>query len=231
MLDLLRTLIGRLTPKPLDPHIERLLARAVGQIDPRLKSFSNYPRAFVPAITIASDYAKELADALPDSIDLSPGQFSQQPLLHALFSDVDTIYNTVLESREITNYCGEHGKPQSGELFALMGMRRVEKTGLGREMNGELIQQDVQQTLITFEAHTLTLPSVNREEFKARLETDLFDSLMKTLSDEICRGVMQRRELETERDILASRLRSHAPEKEKTEAKLIQVRQKHNHNL
>ena len=89
MLSLLRRLLGRLLPQPLDPHIEQRVARAIEQIDPRLKAFGNYPRAYIPAIIAASRYVKELTATLPECIDLSPALYARQPLLPALFSDVE----------------------------------------------------------------------------------------------------------------------------------------------
>ncbi len=224
MFTLLRTLLGRLSSPPLDPRIESLVARAVEQIDPRLKSFSNYPCAYRPAIIMAMQYAKQLAASLPEPIDLSPSRFAQQPLLHALFTSTEGIYCTVRESQEIKNYCREHGKPAGGELFALMGMRRREKTVFGRELSGDMVQPDVQQTMIYFEAHTLMLPTTNRDEFRSRLETHLFDSLIKSLRDQIAQAVAQRHELEVERDIIAAHRHSAGGREGGVEEKLQAIR-------
>jgi hypothetical protein len=224
MLNLLRALFGRPSTYSRDPRIVSLVARAVEQIDPRLKSFGNYPRAYLPAITAASRYVSELVAALPDCIELRPSGYAQVPQLHALFSDVEAIYNTVRESKEIKAYCREQGKPQGGELFALMGMRRHQKTGFGPQLSGEDLLHDVQQSIVYFDTHTLTLPSVNSDEFKEKIERHLFDSLIKSLSEHIATGVRQRQELETERDMLASHLRSHPQRSEEMEGKLLQLR-------
>lgn len=208
MRDLLRTLLRRLLPQPLDPHIEQRVRRAIEQIDPRLKAFGNYPGAYRPAISAASNYATKLANALPSGIDLSPHRFAQEPLLHALFTDVQAIYQTVRDSREIKQYCHEHGKPQGGELFALMGMRRHEKSVIGRTLSGDEIQQDVQQTMVYFDDHTLTLPSTSHESFMQRLEENMFDSLIHSFAEQITQRLAQKSELETERDILVAHQRS-----------------------
>ncbi len=222
MLELLRAVVTRLTPQPLDPRIERLLRRAVEQIDPRLQSFGNYPHAYRSAITGAAEYAAKLARTLPPSLDLSPQQYAREPLLHALFSDVEAIYSAVRDSSEIKHYCREHGKPQGGELFALMGMRRHEKTVFGREMNGDVVQQDVQQTMVYFDAHILTLPSPDYGQFMQQLELHLFDSLIRSFQQQMQQAQELRHELEAERDLLAARQRcGHSlatEEREKLEA-------------
>lgn len=224
MVKLLQLLFGRLLPQPLDAHIELRVTQAVEQIDPRLKSFSNYPRAYRQAVTTATEYARKLAASLPDFIDLSPGRFAQDPLLHALFTDVEAIYSTVRESQQLKSYCSDHSRPQSCELYALMGMRRKEKTVFGRELNGEMVQQNVQQTLVYFEGHTLMLPSPDRKEFVAKLEQLLFDSLIKSLTEQIAQRVMQRRELEIERDTIVLRLRSVSTDETEQKQKLQAIR-------
>jgi hypothetical protein len=224
MVDLLRALFGNLLPQPVDAYIEQQVVHAIELIDPRLKSFSNYPRAYRPAITTATAYAKKLAGALPKSLEVSPSHFAQDPLLHTLFISTESIYSTVRDSQEIKLYCQENSNPKGGELYALMGMRRKEKTVFGREMSGDVIQQDVQQKLVYFEEHTLTLPTMDQGDFMAKLEQHFFDSLIKSLSEQIARNVMQRHELETERDIMASRLRSADISGEDLEEKLQAIR-------
>jgi hypothetical protein len=224
MMDLLRALIARFTPQPLDPRVEQLLARAIEGVDPRLKAFGNYPRSYRPAITRATRYATKLAGSLPPCIDLSPARFAQEPLLHALFSDVAAIHQTVRDSREIKQYCREHGSPQSGEIFALMGMRRHEKSVIGREMKGDEVQPDVQQTMVYFDDHTLTLPSTSPESFMQRLEENLFDSLMHSFGEQLAQALAQKSELETERDILVARQRSSQSSDEEMQEKIPAIR-------
>jgi hypothetical protein len=225
MTSLLQSLIGRLIPKRLDEQTGVLLERAIDLIDPRLKSFGNYPRAYIPSIIAASDYARQLVAALPESILLSPSKYAQDPLLHALFHDVAAIYSSVHESGEITRYAQEQVLPEGGEVFALMGMRRDEKTVFGREVNGEFVQSDVQQTLVSFSSHTLLLPCGSQEELIAKLEAHFFDSLIRSLATAIDLGVSQVRDLETSRDMLSSRLRGQSPQTEELRVELEKVRQ------
>ena len=91
-----------------------------------------------------------------------------------------------------------------------MGMRRHEKTVLGREMQGDQIQPDVKQTVVYFEGHTLTLPVVDRDAFAEQLKQHLFDSLLQSFRSRLTDTINQKRDLEGERDILAARQRSHS---------------------
>lgn len=202
-----------------------LLDRAVDLIDPRLKSFGNYPRAYIPAITAARDYARQLVTVLPESILLSPDRYAQDPLLHALFHDVAAIYSCVHESGEITCYAREQQLAEGAEVYALMGMRRNEKKVFGKELNGEFVQSEVQQTLICFNSHTLLLPSSSQDELQEKLENHFFDSLMKSLAVAIDLGQNQIRDLETKRDILSSRLRGQSSHPHELGTELENVRQ------
>lgn len=220
----LLSLFARWLPQSLDPERKQRLLHAIKIIDPRLQAFGNYPRAYLQSVEQAYSYAEQLAARLPEPILLSPRQFASDPLLHAIFSDVSTIHNMVRESREIKQYCHRHGRPEGGELFALMGMRRHEKVVFGRELRSDEVQQDVQQTMVYFEAHTLSLPVAQREEFDARLLQHLFDSLLQSFRGQISDGLQQKREMEVERDILIARGHSHQPLNGGEEARLDAVR-------
>ncbi len=224
MLTLLHDIISRLKPEPVDPAIKSLVERAVERIDPRLKSFSNYPKVYIPAVSAASNYAKQLVAQLPGCIVLSPGGYAQDPLLHALFTDVGSIHSSVHESSAISEYAQQQALPLEGEVFALMGMRRQEKTVFGAQLKGDVLQNDVRQTLVSFYSHTLILPCADEAEFRRKLEQHFFDSLINSFSEVIAVGITKLRALEAERDVLASRLRGHPPHSEAMEAELESVR-------
>lgn len=224
MSHLLRNMLGRLFPKPLDPYLEQLVHRTVDKIDPRLKSFSNFPHAYSQSVSAAYDYAKGLANSLPAYVELSPAQYANDPLLHSLFSDVRSINSMVSESRDIQEYCHAFGPPVGGEMYALMGMRRREKSEIGSEMDGDVIRQDVQHTVIYFESHTLGVPSASKEEFEKKLVEHFFDSIIDNFSNKIKQKQIKKKEMELERDTLIAHTRRSVQQDADQEKKLEELR-------
>ncbi len=223
MMKLLQAIIGRIAPQPLNPELEGLIAEAVERIDPRLKAFGNCPRAYRPAIGTALEYAESLVTELPSPLCICPSNFAREPMLHSLFAGVESIFSTVSESREVKVHCQQYGKPDSDELFALMGMRRHEKHVFGRELRGDVVQQDVQQTVVYFDSHTLILPSLSEAQLRQNLKLHLVNSLMESFHELVAEALNNRRELEVERDTLVAHLRSKADAQQ--EERLQAVRQ------
>ncbi|MDH5786251.1 MAG: hypothetical protein OEZ16_11685 [Chromatiales bacterium] len=224
MFERIQSLLGSIVPGPLDEGLKKQIAHAIKVIDPRLLAFGNYPRGYIKSIEMACGYAETLTQSLPEPINLSPGRFASDPLLHTLFTDVGAINTTVHESRELMSYCHNHGKPKEGELFALMGMRRHEKTVLGREVAGDQLQSDVQQRVVYFDSHTLCLPVATREAFTLQVKQHLFDSLIQRFRSQMVDSLEKRKELQTQRDIMVAREHSHNPLNAGEEARLDAVR-------
>lgn len=225
MPSLLQDLLGRVLPKPPDTYVEQMVLRAVVAIDPRLKSFGNYPRAYRASISTAIEYARQLAESLPECIELDPAHYADEPLLHALFSDVGIIRTIVRDSEEIQEYCRKYGEPERGEVFSLMGMCRQEKTVFGREMDGDVIKQDVRQTLISFESHTLYTPTADKAEFREKLVEYFFDYFIGIFAKQMKLQQAKKKELEMERDTLIAQSRMHASQAGKNyEEKLAETR-------
>lgn len=53
-------------------------------------------------------------------------------------------------SKHTRNYQQQSAGPLPAELYAVLGMERVEKTVLGVELHGDLVRRDVPQTTVSF---------------------------------------------------------------------------------
>lgn len=66
----------------------------------------------------------------------------------------------------------------SEECYALLGMRRREKTVIGLAMQGSVIQPDVPHRYLYFTDHTLNQLALTEDETRKRLQVTAFDSLL-----------------------------------------------------
>lgn len=208
MLKAFRQWLGRLRPAPPGPTLTARIQRAIEHIEPRLKFFSSYPRAYQHSIQLACQHSAALGTSLPPVLTLSPEAFAQEPLVHALFNNTEAMHNMIGDSRDIRDYCRQYGRPPEGHLYALMGVRRREKEVIGTVLNGDNLQHEEQHTLVYFESHTLSLPCTSEKELTELIEQHLFDSLINSLQDHITGINAERQQLQTERDSLVARLRA-----------------------
>lgn len=166
---------------------------------------SGYPQRYAPAVATALDYVQQLVQRLPGPVEVSPEAYARDPLVHALFPSLESLSETLSLSRALQDYYQRH--PEVDELYALMGMRRQEKTLLGLEPNGKLLQHDVLQTVVYFTGHTLDLPAPSTTEARQQITLSLLDSLADKVKKRLNARKLDFRERQKQKDLLISRLR------------------------
>jgi hypothetical protein len=150
--------------------------RAVLAVEPHLKELHGYPDAYRKPVATALEYARRLALSVPGPIAVNPDSFARDAYVHAIFPSVDIISEAFRSSRTMQDYLREDPKPV--EVYALMGMRRLEKSMLGMELSGQVLQRDVPQCVVYFTGHTLETPAPSESGARAQIAWRFFDSLV-----------------------------------------------------
>ncbi|OHC69944.1 MAG: hypothetical protein A2045_02740 [Rhodocyclales bacterium GWA2_65_20] len=165
---------------PLDADTQQAIAQAVKTVDPRLVTVGGYERRLAPAVRHALAYCDGLVESIPGPIDINVQSFAADPLVHAFFAAPGDIARMLGASREVRNFIADPANLAAAEFFAMIGMRRKEKTVLGLEMHGEVIQEGAPQRLLYFADHTLHEMSTDPAVTRLRLRAAAFESLAKS---------------------------------------------------
>ena len=161
----------------------RAIEEAVFRVDPLLKQTRKYPNAFRKPILTALDYAHSLALSVPSSVAIDLDTLEWNAYVNAIFSSREMIQEAFQTSRAIQDYLNEH--PSTDQAYALMGMRRREKTQMGMELSGEIIQRDVPQQVVYFTSHTIVDPAPTEAEARERVAWSFFNNLVKKVAQRI----------------------------------------------
>lgn len=162
---------------PLDEATRQAIERAVGIVDPLLKTVAGYERKLAPAVSDALAYCARLAADIPGPVDISGRSFSADPLVHALFSTPGDIVEMMGRSRELREFMADPGQCLADECFALLGMRQRETAVMGMALHGDVVQSDVPQRLLHFADHTLGELGGDCQTTRRRLQATAFDGL------------------------------------------------------
>lgn len=162
---LLSHLLG-LDHEPEIPGLAEAVERAVSRVEPHLKQISAYPKAFRKPVARALAYSREIAATIPGPVEINRAAYVQDHFVHALFPSVDFIQEALCSSQAMREFHGEN--PATREIYALMGMRRWEKSTLGMELLGQMVQKDVLQNVIYFTSHTVENPSTSPDETREK---------------------------------------------------------------
>lgn len=189
-------------PPDLLPAIER----AVNGVEPLLKQTSGYPDDYRAPIQSALEYARTLAAQLPGPVEINRESYAGDPLVHALFPSVESVADAVGSSLALQNHLREY--PADGDVYALMGMRRIEKAVVGMRLTGEVVQHDVMQNMIYFTSHTIENPAASEAHARELVAMSLFDRLIGKVAQRIAQRKQEKQGLMQEKDVLMAQLRA-----------------------
>jgi len=182
------------------------IERAVNMVEPRLLQIGDYHAYYRKPVAHALAYAAELASRVPGPVELSRESYARDVLVHALFPSVDFVADAFCTSRALHEYHQQH--PGADELYALMGMRRVEKTQFGIELSGDFIQHDVMQNAVYFTSHTIENPAFSELEARSQVTLSFFDSLVCKVKKRVEARRQEQQSKLLEKDMLVARLRA-----------------------
>jgi hypothetical protein len=188
------------------PDLLPAIDRAISGVEPLLKQISSYPHSYRKPVAFALEYARSLAASLPGPVIVSRESYAKDAFVHALFPAMDTVSETLCSSMAVQDY--RHNFPASNEIYALMGMRRNEKTVVGMEMSGQTIQRDVVQKAVYFTSHTLENPAPSERQARDQVAWSFFDNLVGKVKKRVELRKQHKQSQMQDRDMLMARLRT-----------------------
>lgn len=186
--------------------LHQAIERAVERVEPRLRQTSDYPARYRKAVARALEYVQELAQAIPGPVEMNPDLYGRDPFVHALFSCPEEMQRALCMSHAMHEYARRPGGPGT-DAYALMGMRRQEKTAFGMEIQGDILRREVAQRVVYFTDHTLSGLAPTEEEARRLLGWNLFDGLLERVAERLAARQRVRADLLKQRDYLAAKLR------------------------
>lgn len=188
------------------PALLAAIERAVTAVEPLLRQISGYPDSYRKPVAAALEYAHRLAASVPGPVTVDRESYAKDAFVHALFADVDAVAEATCSSLALQDYQREF--PASDELYALMGMRRNEKTVVGMELAGDVVQRDVVQQAVYFTSHTLANPAPTEPQARELVAMSFFDSLTGKVKQRVEQRKQEKQAQLLEKDMLMARLRN-----------------------
>jgi len=188
------------------PELLSAIERAVSAVEPLLKQARGYPGSYRKPVTAALEYARSLAASVPGPVVANRESYTRDAFVHALFPSADSVMEAFFASRALQDYYREF--PTTDELYALMGMRRFEKTMVGVELSGEVIQRDVVQKVVYFTSHTIENPAPSEKQSRDQAAWSFFDSLVGNVKKRMEARKQEKQSLLLEKDLLVAKMRT-----------------------
>lgn len=183
---LFTALAGLLKPdEPPSPAARQALDRVAEMVDPMLRVAPGFERKLIFPVSRALAYCTELVAALPGPVDIGRHAFGADPLVHALFATADDIDQMLGRSQAVRDFLAEPCSLEGDRFYAMIAARRQEKRQLGMVRQGDIVRNDVPQTVLYFSGQTLIEPSCRLDATQAGLRNKAFESLLHTFRNHV----------------------------------------------
>jgi len=140
----------------------------VDTVEPRVRANRRYRQKLEPCVRTAIAYLREVGRTPLEPVVLARARWSGDPCINAFFGSADDIPAFLGRSKELRAFFDDPAHAGVAEAFALLGMRREEKTVFAPRFENGMLSAEVTQTTVTLTGHRLV--GVSATEHEARLE-------------------------------------------------------------
>ena len=129
--------------------IELAVERIVSQANPALRGLPSYRRRLKPVAARILEHVESLVAQLPGPFDVDRSTWADDPLINALFGNLDCIRRAV-SGPAVRDWLQANPIETGDHLYGLLAAWSRERTQLGMELVGDHVQRDVKQRTLGF---------------------------------------------------------------------------------
>ena len=187
-------------------EILNTIENVVDGTDSKIRLVSGYKKKLQNSIQSSLEFADDLVNQIPASIEISRGTFATDPHVNAFFTNITDLQSIFSHSSEIHDYM-EDIPVDSAQCCALLCMARTEKTVMGMELSGNMLKKDVLQVAVSFSDHRIYAPAPSEPETREGLKNCLFQGLVSNALERIGQLRLASHHLQTRHQMLHARQR------------------------
>jgi hypothetical protein len=151
-------------PPSLDDAAERqLIAEAVeavvDTVEPRVRHRSGYAAKLEPCVRKAIAHLRAIAREPLEPVLMARAAWHDDPRLNAFFATADDVPACLGRSRELRAFFEDPANADAQEAYALLGMKKEERTVFAPQFEGDTLKGDVAQVTVSFSGHRVVAPT------------------------------------------------------------------------
>lgn len=187
--------------------LDEAIDLVVDIVEPRVKLHRGYRRRLRRAVGTTIAYLRRLASQPGEPLTLSRAAWVEDPRVNAFFATPEDIQTVLGRSRELRAFFASAAQTEVTEAYALLGMKRAERTVLTNVLEQGVLRRDVLRTSVSFSEHRLTAPARTRAEVLWEVGRRMLCALGQIALGRIIELDRTANRLEREKAYLAARLR------------------------
>jgi hypothetical protein len=197
-------------PRSADAEADRLLIAdtielVVDAVEPRVRFHARYRDKLDGCIRGCIAHLRSIGRENFEPILLARAAWSDDPRLNAFFATADDVPACLGRSRELRAFFDAN--PDVQEAYALLGMKKEERTVFGARLEGDKVEHDAAQVAVSFSGHRLIAPSATLAATRLEIGRRIIRRLAQVSLSRIVSLDMKASELEQHKAYLGARLR------------------------
>jgi hypothetical protein len=177
----------------------------VDTVEPRVRARSGYRDMLAGGVQRTIEHLRAMGREPFEPLLLSRSNWAQDARINAFFATADDVPGCVGRSQEIRRFFEQH--PDCAEAYALLGMKRDEKTILAPHLEGETLKHDVAQVAVSFSGHRLVAPAADPAQTRLEIGRRIIERLAQLALARILELDQKATELQQHKGYLGTRLR------------------------
>lgn len=187
--------------------VSELTDLIVDTVEPKVRADRHYRRKLEPCVRASVDWLRELGARPLQSLLLARGEWDGDRRLHAFFGRAEDIPALLGRSKDLRAFFGTRANRDATEAFALLGMRRQEKTLLAPRGAEGLVNEEVARTVVSFTGHRLVALAATQRQVRLEVGRRIMVRLAQVALGRILEIHREGMATEQRKDWLAARLR------------------------
>jgi len=179
----------------------------VETVEPRVRFHARYREKLEACVRNSIAYLRSIGRAPMEPVLLARAQWSEDPRLNAFFAAANDVPACLGRSRELRAFFEDPANQDTQEAYALLGMKKQERTVFAPQLQNDIIRQDVAQVTVSFSEHRLIAPAATLAATRLEIGRRIIQRLAQVALSRIVALDMKASELEQHKAYLAARLR------------------------
>lgn len=148
--------------------VAEMTEAVIDAVEPRLRMQSRYREKLDKCVRHSIEHLRAIGRTPLEPVLLTRAAWASDPRVNAFFGTADDVAACLGRSPELRSFFDRPANAGAQEAYALLGMKKEERSVLGMELKGDTVQREVAQVQVSFSGHRVVAPSATLAE--TRLE-------------------------------------------------------------
>ena len=179
----------------------------VDAVEPKVRMQSRYRQKLEPYIRQSIEHLRALGREPLEPVLLARDAWASDPRVNAFFATAEDVRAILGRSHELRSFFDQPANASLQEAYALLGMKKEERSVLGMELKGDAVQREVAQTQISFSGHRVIAPSATLAATRLEIGRRILLRLAQVSLSRILAADAKASELQSRKSYLGARMR------------------------